>query len=73
MKDFHPPYNDMFWAMAHVCMPFNLERHGIIAGCGKQGDYVLTHPIVMAEGEEHTQYKSKHCPPSPRAIYIVLD
>eukprot|EP00961_Rhodomonas_salina_P048619 652777-Rhodomonas_salina.1 len=59
--------------MAHVCMPFNLERHGIFAGSGRQEDYVLKHPIVMAEGEEHPQYKSKHYPPSPRPVYVVLD
>lgn len=59
-KNFKKPYNDAFWALAHFSIPFNLEHHGAPTGSGDQLDYVCQHPLVMAEGLELAQYKSKY-------------
>lgn len=60
---FHKPYNDLFWALAHAGIPFNQERQGVAQGTGGSQDFVVEHPIVLAGGNEKTQYERELRPP----------
>ena len=57
--NFNPPYNDAWWAMAHISLPFNFERQSVKQGGGSTDDMVCKHPYVMAEGMSLDQYQSK--------------
>jgi hypothetical protein len=65
IKGFARPYNDVWWALAHQGIPFNCERQGVAQGAGVLSDFVIQHPLVLAENMQITQYKSesfsRHC------------
>ena len=58
MDGFHPPYNNLFWAISHSSVPFSFVKNSVPFGKAKYpADFVVMHPIALAEGKQLEHYE----------------
>ena len=60
VEGFISPYNDLFWALAHYGLPFNFCQANVAQhGATKCDDFVVKHPVFIADGKDLDHYESK--------------